>query len=181
MVVSKNKPKVDVGVGNGDVSSGKQGSKSNQGKNAERNEEKIQELENSLKKALSDYQNLRKDMEKRLDFEEKVIRSDLLRKIIDLADDIDVAVDHVEDEKGWREGITQILSKFRLIISEMGGEIIDAKEGDKFNADLHEAVGIVCEGKDGHIAKVVQNGYKLGDMVVRPARVLVNKGQPAPS
>lgn len=133
------------------------------------------ELESKLKKTLADYQNLKKDMKKQLDFEGSLIRVDLLRSIIGLADDIDVAVDHVNDEKGWREGVTMILEKFRTVIEDIGAEMIECKSGDKFNAVEHEAVGVVNEGKDGRIAKVVQNGYRLNNIVIRPVRVIVNK------
>lgn len=133
------------------------------------------ELEIKLKKALADYQNLKRDMENRLQFEGELVKADVLRSIIDLADDIDIAVDHVEDEKGWREGVTLILEKFRVVIDDMGAEIIECKEGDVFDAKVHEAVGVVYEGEDGTIAKVIQNGYRFGDIIVRPARVIVNK------
>jgi molecular chaperone GrpE len=146
--------------------------------NEEQKAEKMtreEELENQLKQALADYQNLKRDMQKRLDFEEELIRADMLKSIIELADDIDVAVDHVEDEKGWREGVTMILEKFRKVIENVGAEIIETKQGDAFDADIHEAVGVVYEGEDGTIACVVQNGYRLGNIVVRPARVIVTK------
>ena len=134
-----------------------------------------QELENQLKQALADYQNLKRDMQKRLDFEEEVIRADVLKSVIELADDIDLAVDHVDDEKGWREGVSMILEKFRKVIDDMGAEIMEVKPGDEFDPEIHEAVGVVYEGKDGTIASILQNGYKMGDIIVRPARVVVNK------
>lgn len=144
-------------------------------KSSDLRDEKIVELESKLKKALADYQNLKRDMKKQLDFEGSLIRVDLLRSVIGLADDIDVAVDHVDDDKGWREGVTMILEKFRTVIEDTGAEIIDCKTGDKFNAAEHEAVGVVNEGKDGCISKVVQNGYRLNNIVIRPVRVIVNK------
>lgn len=140
-------------------------------------EKKVEELENKLKKALADYQNLKKDMDKRLDFESNLLRADLLRSVVDIADDIDVAIDHVKDEKGWREGVTMILEKFRSSIEGMGAEMIECKPGDQFNAELHEAIGVVYEGDPGTIAKVIQNGYRIGETIIRPSRVMVNKGQ----
>ena len=114
-------------------------------------------------------------MDGRLAFEEQVIRSDLLKEIIGIADDIDMAIDHAQDEKGWREGVTHILEKFRTVIEGMGAKMIECKEGDEFDANRHEAVGVAHGGKDNTIATVLQNGYILGDVVVRPARVMVNK------
>jgi molecular chaperone GrpE len=138
-------------------------------------QEEVERLDSKLKGVLADYQNLRKEMDKRLDFERNMIRTDLLKSVIELADDIDVAIDHVEDEKGWREGITMILEKFRKTMKDMGAEIIKCKPGDKFDSKVHEAVGIAKEGDNGTIHKVVQNGYRVGDVVIRPARVIVNK------
>lgn len=138
--------------------------------------EREEELEVQLKQALADYQNLKREMEKRLEFEGEIVKADLLRSIIGIADDVDIAVDHVEDEKGWREGVTLILEKLRKTIEDMGAEMIDCKPGDSFDAQIHEAVGIVYEnGKNGTVATVVQNGYRLNDIVVRPARVIVHK------
>ncbi len=145
--------------------------------NRENNREN--ELENQLKQALSDYHNLKREMDKRLDFEQMMIRKDLVNQVIGLADDIDMALDHTEDEKGWREGVSAILEKFHGVISDLGAEIIETKPGDKFDTDMHEAVGVVSAGvqkkDDGKVTKIVQNGYKIGDVVIRPVRVIVNK------
>ncbi|MBN1618092.1 nucleotide exchange factor GrpE [Candidatus Dojkabacteria bacterium] len=141
----------------------------------DKNLEKIGELELQLKKSLADYQNLKREMDKRLDFETSLLRTDLVRQVINVADDIDMAVDRVTDEKGWRDGILQILEKFRSVITNLGAEIIECKKGDKFDANVHEAIGTLNEGKDGHIARVIQSGYKIGDIIIRPTRVIVSK------
>jgi len=136
---------------------------------------KIAELEIQLKKALADYQNLKKDMEKSLEFENSLIRAGVLRSLVAIADDIDVAMDHVDDEKGWRDGVSLILDKFRTVMEDLGARMIEVMEGEEFDANKHEAVGVVPDGDAGKIAKVLQSGYMYGDMVVRPARVLVYK------
>ena len=71
---------------------------------------------------------------------------------------------------------TSALVDHLLSIEDIGAEIIECKPGDVFDAEVHEAIGVVHEGKkDGTVATVVQNGYRLGDIIVRPARVIVNK------
>ena len=137
--------------------------------------EKVDKLELQLKKALSDYQNLKRDMNKRLDFEEMMIRKSVMRSLIELADDIDLAMDNVEGEKGWREGVSNILNKFYIVLKDLGGQVIETKEGDDFDSEKHDAIGVVNEGKDGKIVKIVQNGYTIKDVIVRPARVIVCK------
>jgi molecular chaperone GrpE len=86
-----------------------------------------------------------------------------------------MAIDHVETDKGWREGVSRILEKFRKAMNDMGAEIIKCEEGDKFDSSLHEAVGVVDKGESGTIHDIVQNGYRVGDVVIRPTRVIVNK------
>jgi len=140
-------------------------------------EEKIAKLENQLKQALADYQNLKRDMEKRLQFEGELVRADVLKSVIGIADDIDIALSQgsEKDMESWRQGVTFILKKMQDAIKQSGARLIECKVGDTFDPRLHEAVGILHEGKDGTIANVVQNGYVLGDVLVRPARVIVNK------
>lgn len=132
-----------------------------------------EKLENQLKKALSDYQNLKKDMEKRLNFEEKIIRKNTMRSLLNIADDIDIALDRVEDEKGWRQGVSQILNKIYDVIGQVGGQMIECKVGNKFNPEVHEVIGTVSEGKEGTVVKIVQNGYRIDEMIIRPVKVIV--------
>ena len=144
-------------------------------KRPNKHDNREKQLEESLKKVMADYQNLQKEMEKKLEFETSLIKSEVVHNMINLADDIDVAIDHIDDEKGWRIGVSQILEKFRAVIETLGAEIIKCKKGDRFDSNIHEAVGVVNEGKEDSVARLVQNGYKINDIVVRPARVIVNK------
>ncbi len=141
--------------------------------NKQPNKEK--ELEEKLLKALADFQNLQRDMAKRLDVERTLIRVDILKSILNLADDIDLAVAHSENDNSLKEGILMIKNKFQKIVADLGASIIDCKAGDNFDPFLHEAIGVVDGEKDGTINQIVQNGYKLGEIVIRPTRVLVNK------
>jgi molecular chaperone GrpE len=139
--------------------------------------DRVAHLELQLKQALADYQNLKRDMDKRLQFEGDLVRADVLRTLIGIADDVDIALSHKDggDENGWREGIVMILQKMQSVVEQSGARKIECDVGDMFDPRLHEAVGVLYEGKDGTIAKIVQNGYTLGDVMVKPVRVIVNK------
>jgi molecular chaperone GrpE (heat shock protein) len=66
-------------------------------------------------------------------------------------------------------------------------QIIDTKEGDVFDPRMHEAISeeekVTTEGEDKQtenetpqqqtIAKVLQKGYKIGEKVIRPTKVVV--------
>jgi molecular chaperone GrpE len=49
------------------------------------------------------------------------------------------------------------------------------KKGEKFDSEIHEAVTVVNDGKKDHIFDILQPGYKLDGVLIRPARVVVSK------
>jgi molecular chaperone GrpE len=59
----------------------------------------------------------------------------------------------------------------------MGVKPIEA-EGKRFDPSEHEAVGRQT-GDEGKVLHVVQQGYRLGDRVIRPAMVIVGNGEAA--
>jgi len=51
------------------------------------------------------------------------------------------------------------------------------EEGEEFNPEVHEAVGFDARPDlaSGAVARVLQRGYKLGDRLLRPAKVMINQ------
>lgn len=139
------------------------------------------EVENQLKRALADYQNLVKNSEKRDQLRLKEIKESLFEVIIPSLDALMLAavtskdVDMDEKGKAWLEGILATIEGMLNDLEEMGFEQYIPEKGDDFDKDMHEAVATVEEGKKGKIYKTVQPGYTLDDSVVRPARVVVSK------
>ena len=61
---------------------------------------------------------------------------------------------------------------------EFGLQEVVATAGHPFDPNLHEAVGQIESGEhpEGHVVEQLQRGYKLADRLLRPARVVVSKG-----
>lgn len=137
----------------------------NENINNERNTE-IEHVENQLKRALADYQNL----EKRVASEKAVwigmANRDLIKRLLPGLDSLLLAQSHTEDE-GIKISIKQFLDAFK----EEGIEKI-ATEGADFDPNLMEAVSTV-EGEDGKVIQEVKSGYMLNGEVIRPAQVIV--------
>lgn len=75
----------------------------------------------------------------------------------------------------WRGGIEYIFSTFENKLSEQGFEKFGA-EGEAFNPELHEGLGLVeveDKDKENKIAQVIMSGYKYNGQVIRPAKVKV--------
>jgi molecular chaperone GrpE len=103
---------------------------------------------------------------------------DLIRKVLVLADDFDLAIDarpaEVADDP-WVEGVAAIDRKLRALLESEGVSQIDASPGIPFDPREHEAIASVAGSgrKDGEIVEEVRRGYRLRDRVVRPALVAV--------
>ncbi len=103
----------------------------------------------------------------------------LIRKVLGLADDFDLAVEHRPDDGGaegsWVEGIVAIDRKLRQLLESEGVTAIDAAPGTRFDPREHEAVANVPNtGRPGgEIVDELRRGYRLRDRVIRPALVAV--------
>jgi len=102
----------------------------------------------------------------------------LIRKVLALADDFDLAIDHrpsagVDD--GWFEGIAAIDRKLRQLLESEGVSSIVADAGLQFDPREHEAVvNVPNTGRPGgEIVEQLRRGYRLRDRVIRPALVAV--------
>ncbi len=106
---------------------------------------------------------------------------DLIRKVLAIADDFDLAIDHVPPEiasNPWVSGVVAIDRKLRSLLESEGVTQIDASQGRPFDPREHEAIGQVpAPGqRDGEIVEEIRRGYRLRDRVIRPALVAVAQG-----
>jgi molecular chaperone GrpE len=103
---------------------------------------------------------------------------DLIRKVLALADDFDLAIEARPAEianDAWVEGVTAIDRKLRALLESEGVSQVDASPGVPFDPREHEAIASVPgTGRgDGEIVEEIRRGYRLRDRVVRPALVAV--------
>lgn len=137
-----------------------------------------------LKRLQADFENYKKrESEKQKELGGYLIEK-LLYDIIPVLDNFRAATGHVpEAEKGspWVTGIGYIEKQLEAALAGHGVAVIEVKEGDVFDPKIHEALTDNSqpttdnEEKTGElkIEKVLQNGYKIGERVVRPAKVTV--------
>ncbi len=97
-----------------------------------------------------------------------------------VVDDMDRALENMEkgaDTEACIEGFKLIVHKFKNILMQNGLEKIET-EGQEFDTDYHEAIALIpapTEELKGKILDCVQTGYKLGDKVIRHAKVAVGQ------
>lgn len=101
----------------------------------------------------------------------------LIKRYLEVADDLERALKNRPQEgegAAWSNGIELVYRKLLSYLESEGVKIMDA-EGQQFDPNLHEAIS--SEPSDSHepgeIIEVVQQGYVMGDRVLRPAMVRV--------
>ena len=143
-------------------------------------EAKIAELQDRYLRQAAEFDNYRKrTMKEKADLiksaAEKVIVAEL-----PIVDDMDRALDNMEkgmDADACIEGFKLIAQKFKNTLTQQGLEKIDT-DGQDFDTDYHEAIALIpapTEELKGKILDCVQAGYKLGDKVIRHAKVAVGQ------
>jgi len=129
-------------------------------------------LKNQLARALADYDNLVKRVEReKYEFEKKA-NLKLAIRLLPVLDILKQAQKHLEDP-----GIAITIAQFEDALKSEDIEEIKVALGDNFDPQLHEAVEVVEEGKGkGRIKEIVMSGWKFdGGSVIRHARVKVSK------
>lgn len=135
---------------------------------------KNQDALDSWKRCQADFENYKKDQAKHQEEFRKYAKMDMTLQILPVLDNFEMSLEHVPEEKkgnGWVEGITHIKRQIEDVLKNNGVEEIEVKAGDKFDPEIHEAVG--GEGKKEVVKKVLQKGYKLNGRIIRAARVEV--------
>lgn len=105
--------------------------------------------------------------------------AECVKNFLPLMDDLQRALEAIEksnDLEALREGVKLIVQKFRETLKKQNVKEIEAL-GLELDTDHHEAVARFDAGKEkkGKIVDVVQPGYKMGDKVLRFAKVVVGE------
>ena len=98
----------------------------------------------------------------------------LAKELLPALDNLDRAIDAAEDEDPLLAGVRLVRSELGAALARLGVEAF-ASLGETFDPNLHEAVAQqpVEGATSGAVAEVFQNGYRMGETIIRPARVLV--------
>lgn len=135
-------------------------------KTKKENENKNKELDEKYLRALADYQNLEKRVDREKENFVKFANAVLILKMIPVLDNLERANEHLKDQ-----GIELVIKQFKDALSSEGVKEIEAK-GSQFDPQLHEAIEKVS-GDEGKVMEVLEKGYLMGEKVIRPAKVKI--------
>jgi molecular chaperone GrpE len=135
---------------------------------------KLAESVDGWKRAQAEFQNYKRRVERDNEMMRANMKGDIVKKILPVLDDLERALQNRPADEPWTNGIELIVRKFQTVLDGEGVKKIEA-EGVEFNPNFHEAISNEPseDVESGHVIAVVQNGYMLGDRVIRPALVRV--------
>jgi molecular chaperone GrpE len=130
---------------------------------------------------VAEFDNYKKRRSREFDALVQSANENLIRELLPVLDSVARALDHradgEEDSEGFKQGVTMIMEQFPKALQRRGLSEIEAV-GQPFDPNFHEALMQMSsdEHAEGLVMAVVERGYRLGDKVIRPARVVVSGG-----
>lgn len=149
------------------------------GEQPDKSAAEIAELKTKLARWQADFQNLQRRSAQEVISERDNANANFAKALLQVLDHFDMAlsVDPSKvDAKSILDGVKITYDELKKILANRGIESYDPT-GKAFDPHMHEA--ITQEASDAHppmtVTQTFQNGYKLGDRVLRPAKVKVSK------
>ncbi|MDP1715508.1 MAG: nucleotide exchange factor GrpE [Anaerolineales bacterium] len=135
---------------------------------------KASEYKDGWVRSQAEFQNYKKRIERDNELMYASMKGNIIKKILPTLDDLERALQNRPADDAWTNGIGLIARNLQNILESEGVKRIDAK-GVMFDPVFHEAVTHEPSNdiESGHVIAVVQNGYMLGERVIRPALVRV--------
>ncbi|HEX3671394.1 MAG TPA: nucleotide exchange factor GrpE [Candidatus Cybelea sp.] len=126
--------------------------------------------------AVADFDNYKKRLQRDMDSIVSSRRRMLLERLLPVLDNLQRALNSNAGGDTLRGGLEQTLRGFEAVLASEGVTPI-AVQGEPFDPRIAEAVGTAPSDDvaDDTIVEVTEKGYKLGDDLLRPAKVIVAK------
>ena len=127
-------------------------------------------LENDWKRALADYQNLVKRFESEKHEVVRFANLNLISKLLPSLNILEMSALHSQDA-----GVKMAVKQFQDVLSSEQLEAIVPNIGDTFDPSIHDCLETIPGEEENTLAEIVAKGYKIGDVILRPAKVKVYK------
>lgn len=131
-------------------------------------------------RAAAEMENFKKRLGREHEDQMRYAAEKILRDMLPGLDNLELALQYGSRDAACQDMLTGVAMTHKLMLEAMSrhGLAPVGEEGEDFTPELHEAVGFDNrpELAPGCVARVLQRGYKLGDRLLRPAKVMINQG-----
>lgn len=127
----------------------------------------------------ADFVNFKKEEDVRNTRIRGMVKESILESLLPILDSFSVAFSNKEAwekvDENWRRGVEYIYQQFNQVLADNNIVEINPVNLEPFDPSLHQSIEDRVTDKEeekGNILQVVQKGYKIGESVIRPARVV---------
>lgn len=148
-------------------------------------EQALEEQKNLYLRTLADFQNYRRRQNEEMERQRMRVLETLLEDLLPILDNFERALQAAEATRELDpllEGVKMTDRQIKALLARFGIHPIEAV-GKPFDPNLHEAIQRVEseEHEDGIIIDEVERGYRMGERVIRPSKVIVAKRPEPPA
>lgn len=134
------------------------------------------------KRTKADFENFRRRMATEVQAAAARGKAELIREVVPVLDDLERAIEAAgldpegDSDDGLAHGVLLVFRSLRDSLTRNGIEAVDPR-GERFDPTAHEALSTVAADgvESGTVVEVMQKGYRLGEQLIRPARVVVSE------
>ena len=132
------------------------------------------DLRDRLLRLAAEFDNYKKRVAKDIDSSKRLGKAELMRSVVPVLDEFELAIDAKGLDDDTAKGIELVYSNLVESLKREGLRVIDSN--GKFDPFRHEIMLTKESGEeDGTIIGVTRKGYVMGDILIRPASVIVSK------
>lgn len=134
-----------------------------------------EELLGDLQRIQAEFINYKNRVENEKATLSQFSKAQTIKELLPVIDDLERALTHQPEElkeNKWAEGVNKVYDRLQKQLEKLGVTKIEALN-QPFDPNFHEAVQVEGEGDTQIVAEVLQNGYQLGDYVIRHCIVKV--------
>ena len=143
-------------------------------------EEQLKKEKDKFLRLFAEFENYKRRTSKERIELFKTAGQELMTVLLPILDDFERGLSEIKKvkDKELLKGMELINSKLKNTLTQKGLSEVEAKSGDAFDAEIHEAITQIPAPSDdlkGKIVDVVEKGYKLGDKIIRFPKVVIGQ------
>lgn len=136
----------------------------------------LEKMTLTAQRALADLTNYKQQVAKERQMMGQLSQIKVLEQFLPVVDNFNLAIKQTPteiQENNWYKGIQNIHKMLNKITLDMG---LTPVQTDTLDSNLHEVISVIPGAKD-QIIETLEQGYLLGDKLIRPSKVVVGSGE----
>ena len=144
-------------------------------------EEVLQQEKDKYLRLFAEFENYKKRTSKERIELFRTANQEVMTVLLPVLDDFERALAHIEEDEEaeeLRKGVLLIYQKLIKTLEQKGLSKVAIKKGDTFDSEIHEAITQIpapTKKLVGKIIEVIEQGYKLGDKIIRFPKVIIGQ------